>query len=95
MNAWQLDLMAETERSQAWERLNAPDPCAKQLKNAAVSIKQALQTISHAENQLADAMTEVFDTPMEMKIGSYLDSLQDIRIDLKELAEKYERGERE
>lgn len=95
MNAWQLDLMAEAERSQAWEKLNAPDPCAKQLKNAAVSIKQALQTINHAENQLADAMTEVFDTPMELRLGSFLDQLQDIRIDLNDLSKKYERGERE
>ena len=95
MNAWQLDAYKGAMDSQAWEALNAPDPCARQLKTCSVSIKEATQFICIAETRLADAMTEVFDTPMEAKIGSFLDDLQDLRCDLKALAEIYERGERE
>ena len=95
MNAWQEDLYRDQLATKAWGDLNAPDPYAKQLKNAAVSITEAIMLLASAENRLADGMTEVFDTPMEMKIGSFLDQLQDMRIDLAELAKKYGRGERE
>lgn len=95
MNGWQLDVLKDEMDTEAWRKLNEPDPCAKQLKTAAVSILQATQFISIAETRLADAMVEVFDTPMEYKLGSFLDALQDMRCDLKSLSEKYGRGERE
>ena len=94
MNNWQLDIIRDQMDSEAWRRLNEADPCTKQMENASVSLTEAVQFINIAENRLADAMAEVFDTPMEYRIGSFLDQLQDLKIDLKSLAEKYRKGER-
>ena len=90
-----VDAMWEADAAAEWERLNEPDPCEKQMKAASVSIREAVQFLARAEDRLADAMTEVFDTPMEYRIGSLLDSLEDIEYGLKKLAEKYGKGERE
>ena len=94
MNNWQLDVLREQMDTKAWDELNAPDPCEKQMKASARSLIEASQFISMAESRLADGMAEVFDTPMELKIGSLLDALQDLRCDIFLLAEKYRRGER-
>ena len=95
LSGWQVQAMKEAEDARIWEELNAPDPCEKQLKLASVSLIQAKQYLSNAVVRLADAMAELFDTPMEAKIGSFLDSVEDIECDLQSLAEKYGRGERE
>lgn len=95
MNAWQLDAIKDQIDTKAWIDLNAPDPCERQLKTCSASLIEATQFLQIAENRLADAMTEVFDTPMEARIGSFLDDLQDMRIDLQELANKYGKGVRE
>ena len=95
MNAWQMDAIRDQMDTKAWNQLNAPDPCERQLKTSAVSLVEATQFIRIAENRLADAMTEIFDTPMEYKIGSLLDLLQDLRIDIEGLAKKYREGVRE
>ena len=95
MNAWQLDLVRDQMDTEEWNRLNAPDPNEQQLKNASVSITEAVGHLQYAESRLADAMVELFDTPAEAVVGSFLDQLQDLRIDLKELANKYGKGERE
>ena len=95
MNGWQLDIIRDQMDTEAWEKLNQPDPCDRQMRLSAVSITQAAQFIMTAENKLADAMVEVFDTPMESRIGSFLDALQDLRCDLFTLADKYGRGERD
>ena len=90
-----VDAMWEADAAAEWERLNEPDPCEKQMEAASVSIREAVQFLTSAEIRLADAMAEVFDTPMEYRIGSFLDSIEDIECDLKSLAEKYGKGERE
>lgn len=95
MNNWQLDLIKDQEDTKAWDALNAPDPNEKQLKAAAVSLFEAVSFLQIAECRLADAMVELFDTPDEYKIGSFLDTLQDNRCDLQELAKKFQKGERE
>lgn len=95
MNAWQEDLYRDQLATKAWGDLNAPDPCRSQLITAATSIKECVMFLARAESRLADGMTELFDTPMELRLGSFLDQLQDIRIDLNDLSKKYERGERE
>lgn len=95
MNNWQLDILKDQADTKAWNELNAPDPNEKQLKAAAVSLFEAVAFLQIAESRLADAMAELFDTPIEYKIGSFLDSLQESRIDLQEMAKKFQKGERE
>lgn len=95
MNAWQLDEMKASLDAAEWHRLNEPDPCEKQMKTASVSLIEAVRLLRSAEVRVADAMTEVFDTPMEYRLGAFLDSLEEIDCELNRLAEKYGRGERE
>ena len=95
MTGWEVQEMKEAEDARIWEELNAPDPCEKQMIAASVSMIEAIRVMGRAETLLADAMAEVFDTPMEYKIGSFLDSLEDIECSLHILAEKYGKGERE
>ena len=95
MNAWQLEAMKDQMDTKAWNELNAPDPCERQLKTCSVSLINATMILSSVESQLADAMAEVFDTPMEAKIGSYLDEVENIRYYIKSLAETYGKGVRE
>ena len=95
MTGWEIQELKETEDARIWEELNAPDPCEKQLETASVSLKEASRTIGRAGILLADAMAELFDTPMEYRIGSLLDALEDIESEIRVLAEKYGKGERE
>lgn len=94
MNGWQVQAAYEAESATIWEELNAPDPCEKELQKAAVDMKAAIDFIDKAENNLVGAISELSDTPMEDVVTAFLDQLMDLRIDLRVLAEKYERGER-
>ena len=95
MTGWQVQEMWEQDTAALWERLNAPDPAEKQMKAAAVDMQMANNLIDQAENNLVSAIAELSDTPMEDKVNSLLDALMDLRIEIRLLAEKYERGERE
>lgn len=91
----EIDLMYEDECARIWERLNAPDPCESQMQHSVVFIEQAIKMLDSAEDRLAEAMAELFDTPMEAKVGSFFDQVSDLRCDLQNLSKKYERGERD
>lgn len=95
MTGWQVQEMWERDTAALWERLNAPDPAEKYMQAAAVDMRQATSLIDKAENYLVGAIGKLSDTPMEDKVNSLLNSLMDLRIDIRQLAEKYERGERE
>ena len=95
MNGWQVQAMWEADAAAEWERLNAPDPCEKQMKSAAVDITEASHFVDIAEDRLGEATAELYGTPMEAVVESWLDQLENIRFELKSLAEKYGRGERE
>lgn len=95
MNGWQVQAMWEADAAAEWERLNAPDPCEKEMQKAAVDLRFATDLMDKAENSLYDALSELSETPMEDKVTSFLDDLQNLRIALQELAEKYGRGQRE
>lgn len=93
---WQLDLMWEGESARIWEEQNAPDPYETQMKNAAIDMKCACGDtgISKAIYYLMDAQEELKGTPMEDKVGSLIEVLEDIECDIRSLAEKYGKGKR-
>ena len=95
MNAWQLDLMIENERAQAWEKLNAPDQYADQMKFAAIDLKHAVGFLDIAVERLADASADLTETPLQAKIDSFLEQIEDLKVDLDMIREHWERGERE
>ena len=95
MNGWQdVDAMWEADTAALWERLNEPDPAEGYLKSAAVSMGQAIDLIDKAEDQLAEAISELSYADLEDKVSSMLDTLMDLKIDIRILKEKYERGDR-
>ena len=95
MTGWEVQALKEADDARIWEELNAPDPYEKQMRDAALEMKQAIQQISKAEDYLADAIASVSETPMEDCVASLLDSLEDLKYSIKVLQEKYGRGERE
>ena len=95
MTGWEVQALKEAEDACIWEKLNAPDPAEKQMKEAAVSMKQAEELISKAEDYLIDAVYTLEGRPMSDRVGSLENDLEDLRYSIKELREKYERGWRE
>ena len=95
MNNWQLDLMRDQADSKAWDELNAPDPCAEALKNASVGIREAEGSLGVAVDKMNDAAVFLNDTPMQAKILSLMDQIEEIGCDLRVMYGKYEKGVRE
>ena len=95
MTGWEVQAAVEAENARIWEELNAPDPYDEVLRNASTGMKTAIDLIDKAENALCDAISELSNTPMEDRVAAFLDQLVDLKIDIRVLAEKYERGQRE
>ena len=95
LSGWQVQAMKEAEDARIWEELNAPDPYEQQMKKSATDIQEASSFLNIATDRLMDAMAELDGTPMQAKIESFYDQLEEIRIDLRIIASSYEKGERE
>ncbi len=90
----EIDLMYENECARIWERLNAPDEFAKQMQEASLPLCASAALIDKAEEELSAAISHLWDTPLERDVDELLDRLQDLRIDIQELAKHYRKGER-
>lgn len=95
MTGWEVQALKEAEDARIWEELNAPDPYEKQMRDAALEMRLAIEQVGKAEDYLADAIASVSGTPMEYRVASLLDSLEDLEYSIKVLQEKYGKGERE
>lgn len=95
MQAWQIDLMVENERNRAWEELNAPDKFDKEMKAAAKDLKEAVSFLDIAIDRLNDVSADLYETPMQAKIDSFLEQIEDLKVDIDMIREHWERGERE
>ena len=95
MTGLEVQAMKEAEDARIWEEINEPDSCEKAMKESAVDLKSAEILLDSCMNYLGSAIASLNGTPMEAKVGSYLDDIEKIWWDIKRLAEKYERGERE
>lgn len=94
MTGWEVQAMKEAEDARIWEELNAPDPYEKQMHEAAREMLHAVEQISKAEDFLVEAAEKVSGEPMEDRILSLLESLEDLECCIKFQQEKYERGDR-
>ena len=95
MTGWEVQALKEAEDARIWEEINAPDPAEKQMESAAVAIKEAANFLDIATDRLCEAQADLYDTPMESVVEDFVNRIEDIRFELKELASKYERGRRE
>lgn len=94
MTPWEVQELVEMDRNHEWEEINAPDPAEKEMISSAEQIREALGSLDIACYRLMDAQSEVQGYPMEYRVGSFYDDLISLSNGLKELAEKFERGER-
>ena len=95
MTGWQVQEMVEAEAARKWEELNEPDPAEKEMKEAAESIKKALDNIDCGLDWISDAVSKLDGLPMADKVQSFLESFENLANELETLGKKYERGERE
>ena len=104
MKNWQIEVMNHdvdsmwgADAAAEWERINAPDPDPYEniLKAAAKDMIPAINQLRKAIEELLGATAYLYETPMLAKVDSYIESLEDIEIDLKMMKERWERGERE
>ena len=94
MTGWEVQALKEADDARIWEELNAPDPYEKQMEDSAREMRLAVEMICKAEDYLVDAISAVNGTPMEDRVSSLLNDLEDLHIDIVLLAEKYQKGVR-
>lgn len=95
MTGWQVQAMWEADAAAEWERINAPDPAEREMKDAAESLQAALDNIDIGLDWIADAVSKLEETPMADKVQSFLDDFEKLANALEVLKDHYERGERE
>ena len=95
MTGWEVQALKEAEDARIWEELNAPDPYEKVLKDAATDLEKAVAELRVVLDRLEDASSVLSETPMQAKIDSFIDSIDDIKYDLWAIQMHWERGERE
>lgn len=95
MNNWQLQSVQDQINCIAWAMLNAPDPAEQLLKQASVKLNETAGFLNISTDRLLEASEILKGTPMQDKLLSFINSIEDIESDLRALKNKYERGERE
>ena len=90
-----VDAMWEADAAAEWERLNEPDQYEKVLKDAATDLEKAVAELRVVLDRLEDASAVLSETPMQAKIDSFIETLEDIKYDLCGIKNHWERGERE
>ena len=95
MNNWQLQSVKDQIDFVAWSLLNASDPAEQLLKQASVNLNETAGFLNISTDRLLEASEIMKGTPMQDKLLSFINSIEDIESDLRALKNKYERGERE
>lgn len=95
MNNWQIQSVKDQIDYIAWSLLNASDPAEQLLKQASVKLNETAGFLNISTDRLLEASEILKGTPMQDKLLSFINSIEDIESDLRALKNKYERGERE
>ena len=95
MNDWQIQSVKDQIDYVAWSLLNASDPAEQLLKQASVKLNETAGFLNISTDRLLEASEILKGTPMQDKLLSFINSIEDIESDLRALKNKYERGERE
>lgn len=95
MNNWQIQSVKDQIDFIAWSLLNASDPAEQLLKQASVKLNETAGFLNISTDRLLEASEILKGTPMQDKLLSFINSIEDIESDLRALKNKYERGERD
>ena len=94
MTGYEVQALKEAEDARIWEEINAPDPFERQMTDAALDMRLATAMLDKAEDYLAEAVADVSETPMEDRVASLLNELEDLHFSIRLMAENYEKGVR-
>ena len=89
MSGWQTQAMWEAQSAMIWEAMNAPDPNEGRYVEAEKDIDVAQRHLRKAIELLQQAAEEVHGLPMENKVESFVDQLENLNVDLGFLQEKH------
>ena len=88
-----IDLMEENEREKVWAELNAPDPYADALKEAAKDLAGVVSTLNVVIDHLCDASSVLSGTPVQKKVDSFVETVEDIKYDIWGMKMRWEEGQ--
>lgn len=88
-----VDAMWEADAAAEWERINTPTEEEEALKEAALSMTEAEDHMAEAIDLMLDAIKAAEGTVAEDRIVSLMDGLEDLRIEIKFLADKVRKGQ--
>ena len=89
MTGWQAQAMWEAQTAMIWEAMNAPDPNEGRYAEAEKDIEVAQRHLRKAIEWLQQAAEKVHGLPMENKVESFVDQLENFNVDLGFLQEKH------
>lgn len=78
-----------------WEEITAPDQYAVQMMNASKGVGLAAKSLMDAVEYLGKAAKILQDTPMEDRILSLANTVEDIGYDLRAMRDRFREGVRE
>ena len=92
---WQVEEMEADAALRQWEELNEEDQYEPEMIEASKEMEIALTYLDKTIDSLMDVEAYLDGTPMQSVIGSYLDQVEDVVNDLKDMKEKWARGVRD
>ena len=91
MTDLELDRAVEQAAAKEWEEQNAEPADGAKLKQAARSIRLAVEDLDKTLDLINEAAELLVDTPEGDKIASYLNDGENVLTDLRKMEEDFER----
>lgn len=90
---WQLDRAYEQESERLWEAQNAHDEAWNKMLDAVGYLNVALEHLDKATTSLVGAKDKLDGLPSEYRLGSLIDSYEDLVCDIRAIRQKFINGE--
>ena len=89
---WQLDRMKEDEDARIWEEENARSNAWDRMLEAVGYLNVAVEHLDKAVESKNGAKEQIEGLPSEYRLGSLLDSLEELSCDISRIREKFIKG---
>ena len=90
---WQMDMMYESESARMWEEQNEHDRNWDKMLEAVGFLNVALEQMNKVTDSLVGAKEEVENLPCEYKIGSLIESYEDLICEVEKIRQQFINGE--
>ena len=90
---WQLDKMREDENARIWEQENAHGKKWDRMLDSVAYLNVAIEHLNKATVSLVGAKDQVEGIPCEYKLGSLVDSLEELICDIQKMRRDFINGE--